>query len=431
MLKIKFAIGVVALLCSGLSYCQQMPDSTSYIVVGADTLHGFLKYQDLESNPATIKFRSRESADWKEYTPRDVSAFYVFGNMFESKTVEIDFSSTQINDILAHARQNVVLDTLVFLKVELKAKSIALYKYFDGNAQAHYFVSDGATKLQELRKKCMAVETNISCRNDYWQTLRSFLSACPDIDEDDIKRTDLRATDLKRLFKKYYKCTTGNSIEASSAIQGGHDFFSISAYAAPGITRLSFQGQDSGNPYTKLPALVYAQFGNSVSFQAGLTFEHRPRLNPRFAFDLDLGIRHYGASSDVSVPVGTLTYRNKFTFESTYLKLSPSAVYHFRLSGVAPFIKTGFSYNYAASFSSTYVLERTNASGDVTSTSEPGLASNEHTKSEFGIFAGVGVRYAKLTVELRGEQGSGILANYAHYGSKTQSFSLYLAFKVE
>ena len=136
-------IGLAAL--QGRPVAAQAFFETGYVVtLEGDTLRGQIDNREWVRSPEDVRFRSDEAERVRTFTPHQLAAFYVTGELYERRVVRVDETPLQANTPLERSPSSRA-DT-VFLAALVKG-ALSLYAYRD--ERAHFYLED-RTGLREL-----------------------------------------------------------------------------------------------------------------------------------------------------------------------------------------------------------------------------------------------------------------------------------------
>ncbi len=112
---------------------------------------GFINYQQWNSNPTKIYFKSTKNSNAITYTLKEIKAFEVIGrDMYERSVVKIDMRPVDVLEINPYQQDTSRTDT-VFLRTLIKGIPFCLYEYFD--TKVHYYFSRDGGSIEELEYK--------------------------------------------------------------------------------------------------------------------------------------------------------------------------------------------------------------------------------------------------------------------------------------
>ena len=157
-----------------------------YVVsLEGDTLRGQIDNREWIRNPEEIRFRIDEAERIRTFTPHQLSAFYVSGELYERRVVRIDEMSLRAGELVKQG-PSARTDT-VFLAVLVKGK-LSLYAYRD--ERMHFYLED-RTGLQELihhEYKTLRGRTTYQITEQLYQNQVVHVAAlnCPDVEVEGI-----------------------------------------------------------------------------------------------------------------------------------------------------------------------------------------------------------------------------------------------------
>ena len=138
-------VGIALAAFQGRPVAAQAFFETGYVVtLEGDTLRGQIDNQEWIRSPAKIRFRSSEAKPARTFTPHQLSAFYVSGELYERRAVRVDETPLRAGKFVEQ-RPSARRDT-VFLTAVVKGP-LSLYAYQD--ERRHFYLED-RTGIREL-----------------------------------------------------------------------------------------------------------------------------------------------------------------------------------------------------------------------------------------------------------------------------------------
>ena len=131
-------IGLVAL--QGRPVAAQAFFESGYVVtLEGDTLRGEIDNREWVRSPKRVRFRRGEAEPVQAFTPHQIAAFYVSGELYERRAVRIDETSLRAGETVERG-PSTRTDT-VFLTTLVKG-ALSLYLYRD--ERVHFYLEDHA-----------------------------------------------------------------------------------------------------------------------------------------------------------------------------------------------------------------------------------------------------------------------------------------------
>ena len=235
-----------------------------YIVLGADTITGFVLIGDHFSNIKECTFKETLQSPAKIYSADELSAYGIKGKrLFYSASIETDYATTR----------KVFLDGIVQSKV-----SLFVYRNrFFLNAD------DGVKELLEVKEQIQRNGKAVMVTRPLFKSvLQKQMEACTNIHEK-LVDTNLTEKSLTALFKDYASCT-GNNVVILDKQRPENDRtrygFTLGVLAADlhleprTHLRYSFSEHASGNTSITFTPSFFMEFGISKRFDlcTGLTW---------------------------------------------------------------------------------------------------------------------------------------------------------------
>lgn len=178
------------------------------ILQQGDTLRGQIDYRQWQQNPSSFKLKQQGGE--QIFTPRDIEAFMVEGDIYKSQKVDLDVSPTDIRRLNETAVPTVVRDTTLFL-LQLVGGEVDLYYFKDAADKDHFFFQEEGGVAKELgyyRYYQDPVRQKHATKEIYKGQLKVLALAC----QEESLNYDIGyfANDLVSFFTKYNRCLTGD-----------------------------------------------------------------------------------------------------------------------------------------------------------------------------------------------------------------------------
>jgi hypothetical protein len=135
--KLLFALFLLPLF----SIAQSNYRPGAVVNLKGDTIRGFIDYQEWESNPASISFKTTLNEAIQHFTPAEISFFNIAQlEAYRSYNGRISMDITNVNH-LSRGRDTSFTVANIFLKIEQDGKNLVLYSYTD-NLKERFFVAE-------------------------------------------------------------------------------------------------------------------------------------------------------------------------------------------------------------------------------------------------------------------------------------------------
>ncbi|MBT1688390.1 outer membrane beta-barrel protein [Dawidia soli] len=400
-----------------------------YIVsLQGDTLRGSIDYRNWLRNPKAISFHPSAQGEDRTYTPLEIRAFGVAGDIYESAIVQVDVSPTDVGELSESPEPQLVADTAFIRALITGEKSLYLYHTADqrGKNEQLYIRKDGQWELLIYKKYIRKQTTTgtqefVTSNNRYIKQLAFYLQACPSIQK---KMRDIRygSTSLERLFRTYYECTTTTPAYEKKPEKRPVEF-GILAGAAQTSVDIRTIDRLAASP------LAQASFPKGFTFTGGLFLDLvRLRNNRKWSLNSELVYTsftsegtHYEQRNADSY---TYTYIN---LEYSYLKLNTLVRFKYPVGKLYLFANAGIS--------SAIVLQGSDRQTEVryfqnTPTVHESKAFDNGTESyDLGFLGGLGVRYQRYAFETRFERTQGMI-NYTGMSARLTRVAFLLSFRL-
>jgi hypothetical protein len=125
------------------SWAQSNYESGYVVTLKGDTLHGFIKFNGWENNPAVIFFKPNPTSNATKFTPKDIKYINIkvdFLVEYQKYEGPISTDNTDINNLNRERDSSFRMDD-VFLKVLQKGDKVTLLSYSD-DFKTRFFIQD-------------------------------------------------------------------------------------------------------------------------------------------------------------------------------------------------------------------------------------------------------------------------------------------------
>lgn len=174
-----------------------------FIDISGEKTNCLIKNIDWLYNPSNFDYKLSEAADIKNTTISQVKEFGIYN---KSKYIkfkgDVDISSEDV-DNLSNSRKPIFKQKVLFLKVLIEGNA-NLYQY-QGKNILRFFYNVNDSKIEQLIFKNYRKDNVIAANKHFKQKLLTTLK-CKNLNENTIKNTDYRKSDLIDLFSSYNLC---------------------------------------------------------------------------------------------------------------------------------------------------------------------------------------------------------------------------------
>jgi hypothetical protein len=386
----------------------------------ADTVSGFIDYQNWNINPDKIFFKESDSAIELVFTPLEIKSFFVADECYVTATVIIDTASRKLNDLSYSSLPETKTGTVFLLTLIRGSKSLFFLKSALYN-ENFYILNDSnefealvySRYLMDIKR---GTKTVLLENETYKGQLILYLGDCGDIlrKANAVKYTTVS---LLNLFSYYYECT-----EKEAKYIKKSDKIKISTGVITGIaqTMLHFSGDLHED-------LVNADFPASTDFTLGLNLEIiLLRSLGKWSIYNELQYMGYKVEWEYMDFHNENYYTetlNKLSFG--YLKLNNFIRYKFFSKKFDLFLNGGLSNGLIIS-STNYQLKKELFYSMYKETG--GLVLKDLKNIETAFCIGTGCMYKRFSGEVRFEYGNGI-SPFSDLGSSTKKLYFLLGYR--
>jgi hypothetical protein len=401
-LKATVIISALCFLLINPSYGQENFQPGYIINLNRDTIKGFIDNRMWDVNPKAVTFRATQTAENSNYSPIDIIAFGINGEVYESGIVNVDDGPYDIQDLNYQKELHYRTDTIFLYTLIQGDKS--LYYYKEKFGKENFFIRrDSKIELLVFKRyltdihEGISTNTGVVTNNRYVRQLAFYFQNCPAL-QPEINKAEYRKESLSSLFLAYYDCSKSHIAFQKKM---NKPRIELGAVGGMSLTKLKFIGPDD---YAYLTTL---NFPRSKNLAFGLYFNIiLPRAQEKWSIYNEVLYSSFKVSGvyDES-KTEARPYLKTSTLGFSYLKLNNMLRYKYKVRNVFVFINGGLSTGVA--------IAETNTSRTVSTLYTPnkfiseGKALNNTRKFEVGYTVGMGSQYRKLSLEIRYEYGNG------------------------
>lgn len=403
-LKVLVTISVLStfLLFSNLLEAQENFIPGYVIAKNNDTIKGYVDYRGWERNPDRINFKKRLDSNIQQFSPIDISGFFVNHELYKSGIVEVEISPikitpTELDKIKFNTQTNIVLDTTFLFTVFDGEKSLYYYKNKEG--RDNFYIEKNSNYELLIYKKYLKDQdgsTVIAENNKYIGQLIIYINNCESIIQK-INATSYTMKSLVKLFEAYYHCTNSNLYFSKKEVKLQTEFSIIAGLT---LTNLVFKSD-------YFDVLVKTNYDLSMNVCGGMSLDLIvPRNMGKWSVNNELFYSSYKAQGTTEEYFDE-TYSKKTTteFAYSYLKLNNMIRYKHPFENWQLYFNAGIANGLA--------LSETNYKKEViwrigTEKINEGKGLKRTRKYEQSFLVGAGVKFEKWSFETRYEKGGGM-----------------------
>jgi len=416
----RFSLRAIIFLCvtihfSTLTYAQVNFVNAFVVTHNGDTLQGSIDYKAWDRNPTSITFKVHNSEDTQQYEATDIASFSVENDVYVSKTVAIDISPENVNDMSYDTKANMHTQTS-FLRLAISGDK-NLYYLIDKEFKQHFLLEAGDTTLALLNTKSLQDTRKgdvLMSSEKYKQQLNYFFRNCESI-EKDLESLKYTLKALKAFVQTYNNCAT-----PAPVIYVPDDGVTFQVEALAGISFSSLT-------LTYFPVLPYNISDNFTQnsppfFSGGLGFNIiLPRNLNSWAVTNELQFKGYNNNATFIDSLNENRYkRYEYMLHIRNLQLVTTVKYEYPGKSIQPFVKLGISNGFTMLTTNTLRTEE-KFYNDLRLEENPIFVS--HRKHEQGLIVGAGLKYKILLFEGR-YQLSNAFSPFVDLKSSSQSMFL-------
>jgi hypothetical protein len=355
-----------------------------------DTLSGFIDYQNWKKNPKFISFRKMKKSATIVYSPKEIKEFEVGAEIYISTSVKIGTDPIKLKE-LSNNKEFSFTYEMVFLQTLIKGDK-GLYLFRNKIKSQFYIFENGSYKLLEYKQYIVNTEGEKLLRENktYLSQLAQYLKDCASLQRT-LKDTKYTIKSLENLFEFYYDCSS-SVVEFQK--KSKKPIYHVGLVAGGSMSILRFK---KGN---RSSFVKDRNLAPSYNFTGGGFLEIiLPRNFQKWSFYSELLYTQYNIAFEEDNANSTLG----LYYDLAYIRLNNMIRYHYYLNDLKLFVNAGISFGVTVKHNSYQSPEsKLPAIFGETSSSEPIPIG---TLIEFGGLAGVGLKFNKLSAELRYEKG--------------------------
>lgn len=382
----------------------------AYIITATDdTVKGMIDFKDWPHNPAKIRFKKTEHGPERIYSPADLKAFHVSGELYKGAIVDIETSPRGSAGDLSHDPALTLHQDTVFLESIVEGqKSLLAYQSVRG-IKNYYIYIDGRYELLVYKKYIKPTENVIVENRKFSGQLLIYLDDCPKL-RTKINTVAYEGKNLQKLFNAYYTCT-GKTIALEKQHKKREKIWGL--YAGMSSTKFEYLKEN--------PEYLYgAEFDRSNNFTVGVYNDFVfPRLHERLSLQNALHITNFTLNTNYSVIENEENYTN-YTVDigCGQLKLFTAAKYKYPIGKTYIYARFGMT-NSIWVFGANQLKAESYFWG--TESVKYQNAIENPATWELGWFGGIGVNYKRFSLGIDYESGNGIVS-----GVKTKDKKYYI-----
>ncbi len=423
IIRNSIAFGLLFIFLINTSLGQTNYKTGKIISLNGDTLYGFIDDQNKLTNPGVVTFKENNKDIAYHFKPSDIIASIIdSGDFYLSAIIEIDMNYGQnINMKESHSKDSLLKKDTVFIRVLLQSK-MSLFLYNDENNKNHYYYSDSINIYNELTFKKVPVDIDgkiyLKENTRYKNQLNYLMQDCQEAISK-IKSTEYKENSLVELFRIYNNCISGNHIIYESLlIPNQNNYYLLvglnrDQLVFKGFSSLGLENSNFSKSYNPLIG-----FGINIPFKRG---------RAKYSMFSELAWKKFDTRADY---YSFIYYENNIHLQFSYLKLSSAFKYQFQnfsnkpylfagpiLNYLIHFINTRHEYNHNPNLSPNYSREKDD------------IVNIPELKFGIGLFGGVGIRFKKLSLEMRYEKYSNF-EKFVELITYTETFSFLIKYNL-
>ena len=376
-----------------VSYAQVNYKDATIVNLNGDSIKGYIDYKNWEINPLQIKFKKDLSALNEVFTPEDILSFEVEKEKYISATVEVSYSSSDVNRITDNSPKPETMVETVFIKSLVEGDK-SLYSYKNISSEGNFYIKNNGKFELLIYKKYIDTASykileNLNYRNQLYTYLEYPLSL-----QTAIEKTQYSKNSLQRIFELYYN----KHEQKNASYTSTKDSVKLTLGATIGGIHRSFNIRDVSYfaPKTTPAFGIFFNVAMPRNFQ---------KLN--FYSDLLFVYSKYEDKKDIyEAGFSTATIVDAYNLNVSSLKLSNSLRYVFYQQGdFGVFLQAGITNSFIIAANN----EKTRYTTRYGNTTADKLTAVQNLrKYEQGYLFGIGAKKDRYALDFRSERTNGI-----------------------
>ena len=393
-------IALVLALCATSTAFAQEDFLPGYVVRNnGDTLRGLVDYRNWKANPRLVDFKTNATSSNQRFSPLDLKGFRVSDEYYESAIVKTEISPGSISKLDYTAGLQFQTDTVFLQSMIIGPKSLYFFENRAGNEQ--FYIKKEADFELLLYKMYLKIQDGkdvVARNNNYLGQLSLYLDNCPNI-QPKISKLEYRKKSMEDLFHAYYDCTKSN-IQFQKKTENVQ--LEPGVLLGASLTSLQFRSDE-------FDYLVNAGYNPSLNVTGGMFLNIvLPRNLKKWSVFTELLAVSYSVNGKYFAYTNENSYSTIYTkFAQKKIKANALARFNYSKNKTVIFYNAGISFSLLSTLENTRHSEITfyNSYREVTDRAINGTRAGG---MEF-IFGG-GIKFKKLSFEVRYERGAGISA---------------------
>jgi hypothetical protein len=413
----KFGLLLIVLLTYQFAFSQEKYIPGYVIKNNNDTLYGFVDYRNWEKNPDMVKFKKNIEDAPISFNPIDITEFKVDGENYVSGIINTEISPTQTDKLIEDPQINIKVDT-TFLQTLFKGEK-SLFYYKNSNGRENFYIKQDTEFDLLVYKRYIKRQDGkpvITEYRKYLGQLTLYLNDCGTI-KSKLDNVSYNQKSLIELFQYYYKCSQSD-ISFQKKTEKIHTEIGVLA----GVSLTSLEFHSGAYAY-----LVEAGYNPSINFSSGIFFDLiLPRNQGKWSFNNEILFSKYKAMGSYKEYESENNYAITTTeIGYSYFKINNLVRFKYPIGHLFLFINGGVSSGFAINEIN---YKKIQSKYYTTESVVEELALNDTRIYEQGYILGTGLKYGKLSFELRYEKGNG-MSEYISLNSSTKRYYFLLGYK--
>ncbi|ARV16561.1 outer membrane beta-barrel protein [Polaribacter sp. SA4-12] len=406
----KILISAITILLSICSYSQITFEKGYFIDNNNNKTECYIKNVGWLNNPTEFDYKtSLESEIHTTISVKLVKELTIYNqDKYIKRTLKIDRSSQNINNVLSYNRNPEFKTEEIFLKVLIEGNA-NLYAYKDSRNQRFFFKISNSPIEQLIYKNYLATGSIIKTNNYYKQQLTNRLK-CKSITESNIEYLQYFQSNLEKIIIKYNNCMQPEGATNKQLIdKEKRDVFNLTFRAGVASNSLNTQNTSS---------LMKFDLGSQTNLKIGIEAEVILPFN-RNKWALTIEPRYQSFNGEVEYENPNSPFTKIMTVDYKSIEMPIGLRYYMFLNNNS---KLFVNFNYVIDFP---------LNSSIKIVSRDRVTFEQEFETRYNSSLGIGYKYLnKYSVELNYGLSRNITGPHFDYISDYKSISLTFGYTI-
>lgn len=372
-----------------------------YVDVKGDTIKGLIENLKWDNNPNSIAFQGKDNSEIKMLKSTQIKMFQVENEIFVSAIVQKDNSPYQTDRLSFDDKMNASIDTVFLRAIILGVKN--LYYLKDNKDKVHFFIQENDNFQWLIYRKFYKIQKDekvVIENNQYKNQLRMYLSNNEAMSKN-IEYTKYSITSLRHLFESFYK---SKNLQKNYSYSPNKQKNEMGLMIGTNFTKTNY------NPLNNNLNTTTKKVEIGIEPMLGVFYEFKlPSKLNQYSFYNELFYSTYRMKGEYFTESDVAgyyqSYKSNFLMSVGYIGLNNMFHYQKQLSNYSIFANIGIGNGLILHVTNNQKNTEINVNNVILKDSEKVL--DELRRHEQKIILGLGAKYKRFGLELRGVVGNG------------------------